>query len=199
MLLRTGTLLLHLVRLFLASRRTSPNGQLPQRPWDPSYHSSRLPTSSTQELKSRSSSTVRAPRSNADVVANLFLLVDLHASFDVQGKPIPDPDQRAEHCRFIITALLRSLRLPLDRVSFVLGSSFQLSPEYNLDQYKLAATTVERASAEVYLEEIKTEDKLRVLLHPLLQTVNDEYMKADFRLGNAQQVRSLPAPAKSRC
>jgi hypothetical protein len=64
----------------------------------------------------------------------------------------------------------------------------------------LAATTVERDSSDVYPEvegvvdpnaAKKADDKLRKLLHPLLQTVNEQYMNVDARLGSSSDVRLL--------
>lgn len=40
---------------------------------------------------------------------------------------------RAAYCKFVITSLLKSVNVPVERLEFVLGGSYQLSEKHTMD------------------------------------------------------------------
>lgn len=106
---------------------------------------------------------------------------------------------RVEYYRYLITAVFRSLHLPLDQLNFVVGSSYQYSHSYARDQLKLASITSERDARKAGAEVVKQSDSppLSGLLYPLLQALDEEYLGVDFQFGGIDQVctSSAFAPA----
>lgn len=79
----------------------------------------------------------------------------------------------------VIRAALESISVPLDKLKFVRGRSYQLLEEYTLDMYKLSTkATVHdlmKAGAEVVKQ---TEHPLLCgVLYPGLQALDEEYLK----------------------
>lgn len=56
------------------------------------------------------------------------LLADVHGFLDNLKAPIELVEYRAQYYRHCITALLRALNVPIEKLEFVLGSSYQMSP-----------------------------------------------------------------------
>ena len=119
--------------------------------------------------------------------------VDVHAFLDNLKAPIELVARRVDYYRLLLTSVLRSLRLPLHLLTFVVGSSYQYSHEYNMDKYKLCAVTTEHDARKAGAEVVKqvTSPLLSGLLYPLLQALDEEYLKVDFQFGGVDQVRPL--------
>ena len=98
-------------------------------------------------------------------------------------------NHRAEYYRKVLTAIIRSLHLPLEKVKFIVGSSYQYSPEYNADKFRLCAITSEHDARKAGAEVVKqtTSPPLSGLLYPLLQALDEEYLKVDFQFGGVDQ------------
>ena len=69
-----------------------------------------------------------------------ILFADLHAFLDNLKAPWERLQHRASYYEEVIKGMLDSIGVPLDRLQFIRGTSYQLSKEYTLDMYKL--TTV---------------------------------------------------------
>jgi len=117
------------------------------------------------------------------------LLADVHAFLDNLKAPIELVQNRVEYYKRLISAVFRSLGLALDQVEFVVGSSYQYSPEYNLDKYKLCSITTEHDARKAGAEVVKqvSSPLLSGLLYPLLQALDEEYLKVDFQFGGVDQ------------
>lgn len=89
--------------------------------------------------------------------------------------PIDLVQHRADYYRLTIASLLKAVGISteLKNLSFVLGSSYQKSPDYVLDVYKLSSCITEhdakRAGAEVVKQ--TSSPPLSGLLYPILQVV----------------------------
>lgn len=120
--------------------------------------------------------------------------VDVHAFLDNLKAPISLVARRVDYYRLLLTSVLRSLRLPLHLLTFVVGSSYQYSQEYNTDKYKLCAITTEHDARKAGAEVVKqvTSPLLSGLLYPLLQALDEEYLKVDFQFGGVDQVSPCP-------
>lgn len=57
-----------------------------------------------------------------------ILLADVHGFLDNLKAPIELVEYRAKFYRHCIMALLRAVNVPVDKLEFVLGSSYQMSP-----------------------------------------------------------------------
>lgn len=114
---------------------------------------------------------------------------DVHAFLDNLKAPVELVTARADYYRRLISAVFRSLHLPLEQVKFVVGSSYQYSHEYNLDKYKLCAITSEHDARKAGAEVVKqvTSPVLSGLLYPLLQALDEEYLGVDFQFGGVDQ------------
>ncbi|GAA5979270.1 hypothetical protein JCM5350_006949 [Sporobolomyces pararoseus] len=117
------------------------------------------------------------------------LLADVHAFLDNLKAPIELVSARVDYYRLLITAVFRSLHLPLEQLKFVVGSSYQYDAKYNLDKYKLTSITSEHDARKAGAEVVKqvSSPLLSGLLYPLLQALDEEYLGVDFQFGGVDQ------------
>lgn len=111
--------------------------------------------------------------------------------------PIELVKHRAEYYRFVITALLKAVNVPVDRLEFVLGSSYQLTPEYTMDLFRLSTVVTEHDAKKAGAEVVKQVENafLSGLIYPLMQALDEEYLKVDCQFGGVDQ-RKIFALAK---
>ena len=107
--------------------------------------------------------------------------------------PIDLVARRVEYYQFLLTSILTSLGVPVNRLTFVVGSSYQYSQAYNLDKYKLCSITTEHDARKAGAEVVKqvSSPLLSGLLYPLLQALDEEYLGVDFQFGGVDQVSHL--------
>jgi tyrosyl-tRNA synthetase len=118
-----------------------------------------------------------------------ILLADLHAYLDNMKAPWELCKLRAEYYENVIKAMLESIGVPIDKLKFVVGTDFQLSREYTLDSYRLAAIVTEHDARKAGAEVVKqvTSPLLSGLLYPGLQALDEEYLKVDAQFGGVDQ------------
>lgn len=87
-------------------------------------------------------------------------------------------------------AVFKTLHIPIEKLKFVEGSSYQLTKEYTLDVYKLATIVTEHDAKKAGAEVVKQVESplLSGLLYPGLQALDEEYLGADFQFGGVDQV-----------
>lgn len=126
-----------------------------------------------------------------------ILLADIHGFLDNLKAPIELVNHRVEFYRFAITALLQSVGVPLEKLRFVLGSSYQKSAEYVMDVYKLSSLISEHDAKRAGAEIVKQTDNapLSGLLYPILQVLDEQYLDVDAQFGGLDQ-RKLFIAAK---
>ncbi|ORY11809.1 hypothetical protein BCR34DRAFT_483544 [Clohesyomyces aquaticus] len=126
-----------------------------------------------------------------------ILLADIHGFLDNLKAPIELVKFRAEYYRFVITALLKAVNVPIDKLEFVLGSSYQLTPEYTMDLFKLCSMVTEHDAKKAGAEVVKQVENatLSGLIYPLMQALDEEYLKVDAQFGGVDQ-RKIFALAK---
>lgn len=81
------------------------------------------------------------------------LLADVHGFLDNLKAPIELVEYRAQYYRHCITALLRALNVPIEKLEFVLGSSYQMSP-VSLPPPPLSASGVYANAAQKYVMDV---------------------------------------------
>lgn len=118
-----------------------------------------------------------------------ILLADVHAFLDAEKTPWELLDHRVKYYKAVISSMLRAVNVPLDKLKFVRGREFQLTQEYTLDVYKLCAKTsfgqAKKAGAEVVKQD--ENPSLAPVLYPLLQALDEEYLKVDVQFGGVDQ------------
>ncbi|KAL8930785.1 MAG: hypothetical protein Q9208_000326 [Pyrenodesmia sp. 3 TL-2023] len=118
-----------------------------------------------------------------------LLLADIHGFLDNLKAPIELVRFRAEYYRFVITSLLKSLNVPIDRLVVVLGSSYQLSPEYTMDLFRLSSVVTEHDSKKAGSEVVKqvANPTLSGLIYPLMQALDEQHLDVDAQFGGVDQ------------
>jgi hypothetical protein len=124
---------------------------------------------------------------------NNHIFIDVHAFLDNLKAPLELVAHRTKYYKFILLAIFTTLGIPISKLRFVEGSSYQLTKEYNLDNYKLCATVTEHDAKKAGAEVVKQVDSplLSGLLYPGLQALDEQYLGVDFQFGGVDQVHSL--------
>jgi tyrosyl-tRNA synthetase len=99
---------------------------------------------------------------------------------------------RTKYYKFVLLAVFETLGIPTSKLTFVEGSSYQLTKEYNLDNYRLCATVTEHDAKKAGAEVVKQVESplLSGLLYPGLQALDEQYLDVDFQFGGVDQVRA---------
>jgi tyrosyl-tRNA synthetase len=118
-----------------------------------------------------------------------ILIADLHAFLDSNKTAFELLDLRAKYYTEITKETLKALGVDISKLKFVQGTEYQLSKEYTLDMYKLSSVTTvgeaKRAGAEVVKQ--AENPKLAPILYPILQALDEEYLKVDAQFGGTDQ------------
>lgn len=118
-----------------------------------------------------------------------ILLADIHGFLDNLKAPIELVKYRAEYYKYVILALLHSIDVPVDRLEFVLGSSYQLSEKYTMDLFRLSSVVTEHDSKKAGAEVVKqvANPTLSGLIYPLMQALDEEHLGVDAQFGGVDQ------------
>jgi tyrosyl-tRNA synthetase len=65
-----------------------------------------------------------------------ILLADVHAFLDASKSSMESLKHRVPYYSHLLHAVFTTLGVPTDKLEFVTGSSYQLTPEYTFDMYK---------------------------------------------------------------
>ncbi|KAG6825481.1 hypothetical protein H0H92_003604 [Tricholoma furcatifolium] len=124
----------------------------------------------------------------ADVEVTI-LLADVHAFLDNLKAPLELVAHRTKYYQYLLLAVFKSLGIPTSKLRFVEGSSYQLTKEYNLDNYKLCAIVSEHDAKKAGAEVVKQVESplLSGLLYPGLQALDEQYLDCDFQFGGVDQ------------
>lgn len=118
-----------------------------------------------------------------------ILLADIHAFLDNMKSTLELVGKRVEFYKLELTELYKAIGADVSKIEFVKGSDYEFNKEYVLDIYKLAElNTIERcqhAASEVV--KFGENPKLGGLLYPILQTLDEEYLRADIQYGGVDQ------------
>jgi tyrosyl-tRNA synthetase len=120
-----------------------------------------------------------------------ILLADLHGALD--NTPWNLLEHRFEYYSKTIPLMFNAIGVDTKELEIVKGSEFQLAPEYCFDVLKMSSFTsvndVKRAGSEV----VKFGDnpKLSGLIYPIMQALDEEYLKVDVQYGGIDQRKIL--------
>ena len=118
-----------------------------------------------------------------------IMFADLHAYLDAMKTSWELLAFRTKYYEELIKQLLIVLQVDISKIKFIRGSEYQLSKEYTIDVYKLASKlsidSAQKAGAEV----VKQSDNplLSGLIYPILQVLDEVYLKTDAELGGVDQ------------
>lgn len=103
--------------------------------------------------------------------------------------PLELVNHRAKYYEHLIKAVLTSIGVPLDKLKFVHGSSYQFSKEYAMDNFRLAATVTEHDAKKAGAEVVKQVDSplLSGLIYPGMQALDEQYLGVDAQFGGVDQ------------
>ena len=120
-----------------------------------------------------------------------ILLADVHGFLDNLKAPIELVAYRAEYYRFVITSLLKAVGVNIDRLEFVLGSSYQLSKEYAMDVFRLSTVVTEHDAKKAGAEVVKQVENatLSGLIYPLMQALDEQHLDVDAQFGGVDQMK----------
>lgn len=117
----------------------------------------------------------------------VILLADIHGFLDNLKSTVELVEYRVEYYRLTISWLLKAVGVSteLGNLTFVQGSSYQKTPEYVMDVYKLSSCISEHEAKRAGAEIVKQSDNapLSGLLYPILQVLDEEYLRVDAQFG----------------
>lgn len=118
-----------------------------------------------------------------------ILLADIHGFLDNLKAPIELVAHRAAYYKFVITSMLKAVGVPIDRLKFVLGSSYQTTAAYTMDVYKLCSLVSEHDAKKAGAEVVKQSANapLSGLIYPILQVLDEQYLDCDAQFGGLDQ------------
>lgn len=117
------------------------------------------------------------------------LLADLHAFLDNMKASLEVVNYRAKYYELSVKAILRSINVPIEKLKFVVGSSYQLTSEYTMDIFRLSnivsQNDAKRAGADVVKQ--VSNPLLSGLIYPLMQALDEEFLDVDAQFGGVDQ------------
>lgn len=118
-----------------------------------------------------------------------ILFADIHGFLDNLKAPLELVAHRAKYYEYVIASLLRSINVPIDKLEFVLGSTFQKSESYIMDLYRLSSVVTKHDAIKAGAEVVKQVDDapLSALLYPLMQALDEEHLGVDAQFGGVDQ------------
>lgn len=116
-----------------------------------------------------------------------ILLADLHAALD--GVPWEVLEKRTNYYEEAILTILKTLGVDSSKLEFVLGSDIQLEKKYFHDLLKLSTITTLNEAKHSAAEVVKlgNSPKLSGMIYPLMQALDEEYLKVDMQFGGVDQ------------
>ncbi|EAW12929.1 tyrosine--tRNA ligase TYS1 [Aspergillus clavatus NRRL 1] len=124
-----------------------------------------------------------------------ILIADIHGFLDNLKAPIELVEHRAKYYEYTITAMLQAVGVSTEKLRFVLGSSYQKSPDYVMDVYRLCSLVSEHDAKKAGAEVVKQTDNspLSGLLYPILQVLDEQYLDCDIQFGGIDQRKLFAA------
>jgi len=119
------------------------------------------------------------------------LLADVHGALD--NTPWELLEYRYKYYKEVINLIFKAIGVKTSQLEFVKGSSFQLKKDYIFDVLKLTTYTTIHDAQRAASEVIKFGDnpKLSGVLYPLMQSLDEEYLKVDIQYGGVDQRKIL--------
>lgn len=116
-------------------------------------------------------------------------LADLHAFLDNMKASLEVVSYRAKYYELVIKAILKSINVPIEKLKFVVGSSYQTSTDYVMDIFKLSNIVSQNDAKRAGADVVKQVDNplLSGLIYPLMQALDEEHLGVDVQFGGVDQ------------
>jgi tyrosyl-tRNA synthetase len=116
-----------------------------------------------------------------------ILIADLHAALD--STPWNLLEKRYNYYKKAIINILTIIGVDIKKLEFVKGSEFQLKSEYMYDLLNLSTVVSQHDANKSASEVVKQNDNPKVsgLIYPLMQVLDEEYLKVDMQFGGMDQ------------
>ncbi|WVW83748.1 phosphoribosylaminoimidazolesuccinocarboxamide synthase [Kwoniella bestiolae CBS 10118] len=113
----------------------------------------------------------------------------LHAFLDASKSTLQTVQYRVKYYSILLKTVFTVLGVPIDKLEFVTGSSYQLKADYTLDVYKFHALTSTREAEHAGADVVKESESplMSSLLYPGLQALDEQYLDVDFQFGGVDQ------------
>src|SRR3989344_1819610 len=123
---------------------------------------------------------------NASLTVKI-LIADLHAALD--GVSWEILDKRQKYYEALMPAMLKALDVKIEKLEFVKGSKIQLQKEYFADLLKMSMASHVKDAIKAASEVVKMDENPRLgnILYPLMQALDEEYLKIDIQFGGTDQ------------
>lgn len=120
-----------------------------------------------------------------------LLLADLHGALD--NCPWDVLEKRFKYYSLVVPLMFKSIGADIKNFEIVKGSDFQLNKNYIIDLLKLSTFTSIHDAKKAASEVVKFGEnpKLSGLLYPLMQALDEEYLKVDVQYGGIDQRKIL--------
>ncbi|KAK9467240.1 tRNA synthetases class I-domain-containing protein [Lipomyces arxii] len=118
-----------------------------------------------------------------------ILLADLHAFLDNMKAPLDLVAYRAKYYERIVKSILTSIGVPIDKLDFVIGSSYQLSEKYTMDIFRLSSLVTQNDARRAGADVVKQVESplLSGLIYPLMQALDEQHLDVDAQFGGVDQ------------
>lgn len=118
-----------------------------------------------------------------------ILLADLHAYLDNMKAPLEVVQYRAKYYELVVKSILKSIGVPIERLKFVVGSSYQKDGKYIMDLFKLSNIVSQNDAKRAGADVVKQVDNplLSGLIYPLMQAIDEEHLDVDAQFGGVDQ------------
>ena len=117
------------------------------------------------------------------------LLANLHAFLDNMKADISVLQYRVQYYERTVKAMLKAIGVPIEKLKFVVGDSYQLQADYTMDIFKMCNVVSQNDSKRAGAEVVKQTDNpmLSGLLYPLMQALDEQYLDVDAQFGGVDQ------------
>lgn len=118
-----------------------------------------------------------------------ILFADLHAKLDALKTDTQLLEKRTKYYIVLIIEILKRFNADINRIKFVVGSSFQKSPQYIEDLLTALTMTSVRDAMHAGAEVVKQSDNplLSGLVYPIMQALDEQYLDSHIQLGGSDQ------------
>jgi hypothetical protein len=123
------------------------------------------------------------------------LLADIHELLDSPQLTLDIIKIRCDAYMQLIIQLVDLFDVNSNNINFIFGSSFQTSPSYTLDIYKISSMTtiqqtynareIDNLDKEIHIND--SDKKMTTMLYPILQALDEKYTNCDIFYGSITQ------------
>ncbi|MBW3019090.1 tyrosine--tRNA ligase [Candidatus Woesearchaeota archaeon] len=120
-----------------------------------------------------------------------LLLADVHGALD--NTPWDLLEKRYAYYSLVIPLLFEAIGADPSKLEIIKGSDFQLKKDYMFDLLKMSTYASVRDCTKAASDVVKMGDspKLSGLIYPIMQSLDEEYLKADIQYGGNDQRKIL--------